>query len=200
MANARKYLDQLFISKVRIKAIHYFFSHPDEAIHLRGAVRELDEEINAVRRELTRMEEIKMVTVENKGNRRYFKLNPEFVFFSELLGIVHKSFGLGGEILANAKKLGEIEFAFLTQRFTHKRQFGSNQIDLVVIGDVDLKLLDSIVSHEENRSKSQIHYSVLSVADLELRRKRKDAFVGQLLMQKRLMLIGDEVQFIGKGI
>ena len=44
-------------------------------IHLRGAVREFNEEINAVRRELNRLEEAKILLTEKRGNRKYFVLN-----------------------------------------------------------------------------------------------------------------------------
>lgn len=200
MVNPKKYLDHLFISKVRVKALRHFFAHPAEAIHLRGAVREFNEEINAVRRELTRMAEIKLLLVETKGNKKYFRLNPEFVCYEELAGMMHKSFGLGGEILTSLKKLGAIDFAFLTQQYTRAKAFGNHQVDLVVIGDVDLKILDTIVSGVERQTKRPIHYSVLTRADFELRRKRKDAFVQELMLQKRLMLVGDEVEFIGRGL
>ncbi|MCA9378997.1 hypothetical protein KC640_01080 [Candidatus Dojkabacteria bacterium] len=199
MVNPRKYLDQLFISKVRIKAIRDFFMNPDKPIHLRGAVRELDEEINAVRRELERMEQIKFVTSERKGNRKYFTLNPDFVFFAELQGIVFKSFGIGAEIITNQNKLGHIDFAVLTQRYVHGREFGAHDVDLVVIGDVDLKLLDQIVGHFEDKQGRDIHYTVLSRPDFEVRRRHRDNFVMELLLQQRLMLIGDGVELVGRG-
>ncbi len=196
MSNPRKYLDQLFISKVRIKAIKHFFMNPSEPIHLRGAVRELNEEINAVRRELARMESIHLLSAEQRGNRKYFALNTDFVFFDELLGLVFKTFGLGGEIISNAKKLGEIKYAILTQSFTQSKPFGSHKVDLVIVGQVDLKALDEIVAKEEKRLEREIHYSVLSASDFETRRHRRDTFVLDLMLQNRTMLIGNSVDFV----
>lgn len=200
MSNARKYLDQLFISKVRIKAIKYFFTNPDKPIHLRGAVRELNEEINAVRRELSRMEDIKLVSGEKKGNRKYFSLNPDFVFYDELLGMVFKSFGLGAEILSSERKLGEIKYAVLTQKYTRKKPFGTHLIDLVVVGDVDMRLMEQLVSAEEQRNKTQVHYTVLSESDFAMRCKRKDSFVLELMLQSKTMLIGDSVSFVSQMV
>ncbi len=195
--NPRKYLDQLFISKVRIKAMKYFFQNPDRSIHLRGAVREFNEEINAVRRELTRMEEIKLVIAEKRGNRKNFRLNKEFVFFPELLGIVHKTFGLGGEIVTMQKKLGEIDFALLTQKFVYGQAYGTHKVDLVVVGEVDLKQLAGLIEAEEHKLQREIHYTVLSRSDFELRRRRRDSFVVELMVQETLMLIGGKRDFVG---
>lgn len=196
-ANPKKYLDQLFISKVRIKALKHFFMHQDEAIHLRAAVREFDEEINAVRRELERMEAVDLLITERKGNRKYFRLNKDFTFFEELLGMVYKTFGLGGEIISKAEKLGNIKFAMLTQGFTHGKHVGSHAMDLVVVGeDMDVKELDALVNKEEKRIGKDIHYTVLTSLDLQTRKRRRDAFIQELMQQDKVMLIGRAVDFM----
>jgi DNA-binding transcriptional ArsR family regulator len=165
--NPKKNLEQLFISKVRIKALKYFLSKPNEAIHLRAAVRELDEEINAVRRELSRLEGIKFLLSERKGNRKYFKMNLDFVFLDELQAIIFKTFGLGGEIIKNSNKLGEVSFAAITRSFLN----GENPegLDLIVVGDnLDMQLLDTLVTAEEKGLSRHINYTVLSSRDFEL--------------------------------
>lgn len=192
----KKYLDQLFISKVRIKAIKYFVTHPDESIHLRGAVRELNEEINAVRRELTRLESIKMLTSERKANRKYFTMNTDFAYFEELRAMVFKSFGLGAEIVKDAKKLGEVRFAVLTSQFIE----GENPegLDLILVGDgIDMQLIDSIVTKEEKQIGRHINYTVLSERDFEQHKRRRDAFISQVLSSDRVMLLGRNRDFVG---
>ena len=82
----------MFISKVRISILRLFFTHRDVPYHVRGVVREIREEINAVRRELLRMAAIKLLRSENKGNRVYYTLNMDHTFFDELLNMVYKSF------------------------------------------------------------------------------------------------------------
>jgi len=49
-------LNDIITSKVRIKILELFFSNLKELYHVRGIVREISEEINAVRRELTKLE------------------------------------------------------------------------------------------------------------------------------------------------
>jgi DNA-binding transcriptional ArsR family regulator len=192
--NPKKNLEQLFISKVRIKALKYFLSKPNEAIHLRAAVRELDEEINAVRRELSRLEGIKFLLSERKGNRKYFKMNLDFVFLDELQAIIFKTFGLGGEIIKNSNKLGEVSFAAITRSFLN----GENPegLDLIVVGDnLDMQLLDTLVTAEEKGLSRHINYTVLSSRDFELHKRRRDNFIIQILSQDRIMLIGRSQDF-----
>jgi hypothetical protein len=186
-----KTLEHLFISKVRIKALQYFLMNPEKSIHLRGAVREFKEEINAVRRELTRLEATKLIKVEAKGYRKYFELNGEHPLVSELICIFHKSYGLGGEILNNSKKLGDIEFAFLTPSYTKGIFMGIQIIDMVVVGSVDLRLLDEIVTKTQYETNKEIHYMVLKPSEFLLRKRRKDQLITDLLMQDIVLLIGN---------
>lgn len=196
MANARKSADYLFISKVRIKALKYFFFHIEVPIHLRGAVRELNEEINAVRRELNRLEEVKLLITEKRGNRKYFLLNKKHPFFAELLGMVHKTFGLGSDILKSQSKLGQLEYAVLTSSFTRGIPLTPSDVDLVIVGDIELNLLEEIITNAERRIGKEINYTVLSENDFEIRKKRRDSFVTRLIMSDSVLLVGDRAEFV----
>ncbi len=57
-------LEDLITSKVRVKIIELFCSNPREMYHVRGIVREAQEEINAVRRELLRLDAAGMIKKE----------------------------------------------------------------------------------------------------------------------------------------
>lgn len=196
MANSRKSLEYLFISKVRIKALRYFFFHPDVPVHLRAAVRELNEEINAVRRELQRLEECRILKAEKRGNRKYFSLNMNHPFFPELLAIMHKSYGLGGEILKNMNSLGEIDFAVLTSAFTRGVRLGMHNVDLVIVGQIDLSFLSELVSKVEKQMNKEVNYTVLKRSEFELRKKRRDPFVLELLLGSHILLAGTQEELV----
>jgi hypothetical protein len=192
MNDLKKGVEYLFVSRVRIKVIRLFFLHPDIPYHIRGVVREISEEINAVRRELLRLEQIKLLKSERKGNRLYFTLQDTFPFYNELLRIVYKTYGLGGEILRCQKELGDVNFALLTSSFTKGIRQGTGDIDLVVIGRVNVSALTAAVQRAERQTGREINYTVLKDSEFILRKKRRDAFVTQILMGSKVMLIGDE--------
>ncbi len=196
MPNMRKSIDSIMISKVRVKALKYFFFHPEVPIHLRGAVRELNEEINAVRRELNRLEEIKLLITEKRGNRKYYKLNKEHPFYGDMLSMMHKVFGLGGDIVSSSKKLGEVKFALLTSSFTQGVPLEPHDVDLVIVGEVDLAFLSEIISNAEKRIGKEVNYTVLPLQEFEVRKKRRDAFVLQLLSINHVLLLGNPTEFV----
>ncbi len=192
MRDLKKAVKYLFISKVRIKILSLFFLHPDVPYHIRGVVREIGEEINAVRRELLRLEEIKLLKSEKKGNRLYFTLLDSFPFYNELLTIVYKTYGLGGEIVRCKKELGDVKFALLTKAYTKGIRSSMNDIDLILVGKVNVPALTAAVQRAERQTGREINYTVLKESEFILRKKRRDSFVQEMLQGSKVMLIGNE--------
>lgn len=199
MKSTTKSIEMLFVSKVRIKALKFFLMNPNDSIHLRGAVREFKEEINAVRRELLRMVEMDLLQITSQGNRKYFKLNAEHPFINDLFGMFHKSYGLGAQIIKEAKNLGTIDYAMLTPSYTKQIFLGTDQvIDLAIVGIVDLEKLNEIIKKYENDRGKEIHYTVLKPSEFETRRRRKDDFLINLMNMDLVMLVGRYENFIRK--
>lgn len=196
MSLTQKSLESIFISKVRLKVLRYFLFNPETEIHLRGAVREFQEEINAVRRELTRLEAAKIIRVESKGNRKYFQLNGEHPFIGELISIFHKSYGLGASLIEHTKKMGDVEYAFLTPAFTKNVYYGNQVVDLVIVGNIDLRVLEDLIQKNQQELSKEIHYMVLKSSEFQLRKRRKDQFINDLMVQDLVMLIGNIEEFI----
>lgn len=76
----RPHLDKingLFTSKARTTLLQTFFSNPDVELHVRGLVRRTGLEINAVRRELAKFEEMGLVRSHQEQNRRVYSLEKE---------------------------------------------------------------------------------------------------------------------------
>lgn len=197
MVSLQKSLNYLFVSKVRIKCLKYFFSNPDVPIHLRGAARELREEINAVRRELMRLNEIKLLKSDTRGNKKYFALNPDFPFYDELAAMVLKSDGLGEAMIKNQNKLGSVYFAALTTQYVNGMSQNQKDIDMVIVGDVDIHMLASLIQREETSMEREINYTVLKLSEFNLRKKRRDPFIINILLDTKVLLIGNRDEFVG---
>ncbi len=186
-----KLLEYLFVSKVRIKVLKYFMLNPDARIHMRGLVREIEEEINAVRRELVRLEEIGIVKSEDEVSKKFFQSNKENPFYHELQSILHKSFGLGARIIKEAPEIGQVKFALLTDDYLKQKHSGSQKIDLILIGNVDLPKLSQIVEEMEKKLEYEIYYTVMTDREFFLKKKRRDPFITNIILQRHVLLIGN---------
>lgn len=185
-------LNDLFISKVRVKMLQLFMLNPMTMFHVREIVRQVDEEINAVRRELQRMEKGGMVRSEWRANRRYYEFKKEYLFYPELLAMMNKITGLGGEIIQNRAKLGKVKFAFISGGFARGKTPGPKDVELLTVGTIVLPELSALVKSEEVKRGREINYTVMAEDEYKYRVTRRDPFILDVLERPRIMLIGEE--------
>ncbi|OGM14965.1 hypothetical protein A3A76_05575 [Candidatus Woesebacteria bacterium RIFCSPLOWO2_01_FULL_39_23] len=185
-------------SKVRLKIIELFLSNPKEMYHVRGITRELKREINAVRRELEKLEHAGVLKKEIRGNRVYYYVRLDYPFFGDLLSIVAKSVGLGKEIIVNKTKIGKVSFVMFSGRFARRKdRKREDSVDILVVGEVVLPELAALIRREESKRGKEINYTVMSRDELDFRKKRRDPFLLGILAGSRVMIIGDEEDLVG---
>ena len=191
-------LSDIITSKVRIKILELFFSNLKELYHVRGIVRETSEEINAIRRELTKLEKDGLLRKEPRGNRIYYFVRPEHPFYGDLISMVSKTTGLGKSIIENRNKIGKVSFIMFSSKFARmKERKREDDVDILVVGEVVLPELASIIRVEESKRGKEINYTVMSREEFDFRKKRRDPFLGGILAGGRVMIIGDEEDLVG---
>ena len=184
------------VSKVRVKLLQTFLAQPDEMFYVRQLVRATDEEINAVRRELLRMEKGGLVKKEARGNRLYYWFNKKHLLYGDLLSLVAKTIGLGAQIIQKKAKIGQIKFAMLSGRYPRRLPTQKDGVDLLIVGQVAMPVLTKIVTGQEKEAGREINYSVMTRKEFDFRKKRRDPFLLGILQGSRVMLIGDEEEMV----
>jgi len=189
-------LSDILVSVVRVKILKLFLQRgAPEFFHIREITRKVDTEINAVRRELSRLTKVGLLKREPRGNRVYFRLRSDSSLFSDLLPMVAKETGLGEKLLSRVPDLGNIKLIFISKPFYSGRLSKSTEVDLFVLGKVDLTVLDKIVKEEEARIGQEINYTVLTEEEFEFLKKRKDNLIVNILLEPRLVIYGSEEKY-----
>jgi len=190
-------LEDILISRVRVKMLQLFLSHPGTIFHVRDIVRRIGEEINAVRRELDHMEEAGMVSKEPRANRLFYTFRKEYPLYYELLELVGKTSGLGFDILKHKAKLGKLKFVMMSGRYLRGRERKSpTDVDMLIVGSVVLAELGQLVKAEEVRRERELNYTVMSEEEFAFRKRRRDPFVLSILSSSRVMIVGDEEELV----
>lgn len=189
-------LSALFVSRVRVKVFQLFLSHPGQLYYIREVVRALDEEINAVRRELDRLQRFGLLRSEWRGNRKYYEFRPDYLFYRELLGLVVKTTGLGGALIKERSRIGKIKYIFMSLPFVLGKPLEKDQVALIIIGTIVLPELSLLVREEEKRLNREIHYTVMTEDEFRFRQEHRDPFLANILAQPRVMLLGDELEML----
>lgn len=185
-------LDDLITSKTRVKLLTFFLENKTDMFHVREIVRRVEEEINAVRRELIHLEKKGVLNREPRANRVYYYLDRGYPFYGDLVNLSSKVSGLGRDIIKNRVKLGKIKYAMLSGRFARGTRKTEEEVDLLVVGAVVLPELAQIVRLEEAKRGKEINYTVMTEEEFDFRKKRRDPFITSILYQSRVMLLGDE--------
>ncbi len=195
-------VEQLFGSKTRVKLLHLFFSNPNRSFYVREITRKIDEQINSVRRELSNLLSIGIISSDNNNNKLYYEVNQKYEHYSALSSM----FGRGtvnlpvanspdkdeDDDVAKLKKIGNIEAAILTGQFTRDESSG---IDFLIIGDVNQSKMNSFVSQLEAKEGKEIRFVVMSIDDFEYRGQIKDRFLSKIIDSKKQILIDKNKRF-----
>src|SRR6266567_4072114 len=80
-------IEQLFGSKTRVKLLQLFYSNPNRSFYVREITRKIDEQINSVRRELSNLLSIGIITSDAANNRLYYEVDQEYQYYKPLAAI-----------------------------------------------------------------------------------------------------------------
>jgi len=68
--------------------------------------------------------------------------------------------------------------------------------DILVIGRVVLPELTALIKKEEDKRGVEINYTVMTEDDFSFRKKNRDPFLLQILSGSRIMVLGDQQNFV----
>ena len=185
-------LQALFSSKARVKLLTHFFSHPEEQFYARHLARQMEAHYNAVWQELDNLERIGLLLSERDANVKYYRLNPDFPIYDELKRIIMKTSGLGQSLREALDDLGMVEWAFIYGSVAAGEEDDLSDVDLMLVGEVELLALSAVISRLEDQLGREINYVALTRAELVQRLADRDPFINNVLAGSKMMLIGDE--------
>ena len=188
-------LNKILVSEVRVNILKLLLLNPNRAFHIRAIVRQVGAEINAVRRELDNLFEINLVNRRQSSNKIFYQIETSHPFFSDLLSLVAKEEGVGAAIVKNEKRIGVIDYAVLSLAFLRGRKSTALDVDLFIVGEVDLEVIKNVVKEEEGKMNKEINYSVMNMEEFMSRKRTNDPFIYRVMTQSRTMLIGDDEKF-----
>jgi len=142
-------LEHIIPSKTRRKILELFFHNPNEPYYLRKIVRDINEEVNAVKRELDILDEAKVLQKERRLNKIFYHLNKNFIFYDEFVRIFTKTTFLASEILKNISKIGKVKFAVISTKFIKYLPIKNDEIYLLLVGIIVVPEIESIIKQAE---------------------------------------------------
>lgn len=190
------FLQDIITSEVRVKILKELFSETQKHLYVRELTRRVGTEINAVRRELKRLTQAGIIKKEKRGNRLYYLVRKDYPLYYELVAMIAKEVGIGRALIDKANALGKLRLALLSTEFAEGRESEKNELDLLIVGNVNLQLLESLVKEAQAELKRDINYTVLGEEEFEYLKGRRDAFLLAFLIAPTIVLVGDTSKYL----
>ena len=183
-------LKKLFISKVRIRILEQYMSDLSNTFHVRGLVRILDEEINAVRRELLNLEAAGILKSQKDGNKLVYKINKKCPILWELRSMFFKESAVGKKILEVVNSVEGTILVVLTESFLKKKYTNPTDVDFLFIGEMKVRDLSIAMNEAEKELGRDVRFSAIRKEDFDFARKKKEPFLMNILENDKIILIG----------
>jgi len=191
-------IDALFGSKTRVKLLHLFLNNPGQSFYVREITRKIDEQINSVRRELSNMLEVGVITNDSSDNKLYYQVDQRYTYYLPLKAIFGDA-SIGAKnnlsapedvssegyvsIMRNIVGLRLVIFAGVLVR-------GSvTDVDIVFVGNMATPKVKSLIKSIEKGEGREINYSVLSYDEFYYRLSIHDRFITEILNNKHSVVI-----------
>lgn len=187
-------LESLYISKSKIRQdlLTLFFTNPSQKYYLRELQRQLGYSAGSIRRELLKFQKDDLFNTQMVGNLLYYSLNTKHPLFQELKMIVSKTVGVEGRLRSTLSSIHGIKVAFIYGSYAGRKEKGSSDIDLMIIGNPDTSLLNEKIAELEKRLKREINPTIYSMEEYRAKKKAKSGFIVELLKNPKIMVIGEE--------
>lgn len=187
-------IEQLFGSKTRVKLLQLFMRNPNRAFYVREITRKIDEQINSVRRELSNLLKIGIISSEESDNKLYYEVNQKYDHYPALRSIFTNKKALADSeaklpetgVSGKLQALGSVELAVLSGRFTRDPRAG---VDMLIVGDVNRTKLNKLVKELEDEEGHEIDYALLTPEDYDYRMGVKDRFLSNVISAKKTVVI-----------
>ena len=190
-------IDALFGSKTRVKLLHLFLNHPGQSFYVREITRLIDEQINSVRRELSNMIEVGVVTSDSADNKLYYQVNQRYEFYTPLRAIFGNEpmdaakpaltdEAVSEQYLSAIAGISALRLAILSGVLV---KGSTSSVDVLLVGTLPSAKVKAAMAIIEKLEGREINYSVMSYEDFYYRLSVRDKFITEILNSKHTVAL-----------
>lgn len=189
-------IDALFGSKTRVKLLHLFLNNPGKAFYVREITRLIDEQINSVRRELSNLLEVGVITSDSADNKLYYEINQRYQFYVPFRAIfADERMESAGSSSARGdwqRIIGKLPGLRVAIGAGVLVKGSGSTIDLLLVGDIPAAKVHSLVKDMEKAEGRELNYSVITYDEFYYRLSVRDKFITQVINGKHIVLVDSD--------
>lgn len=185
--------DALF-TRTQQRVLGLLFGQAGRAFSVNELIQATGAGSGAIQREIARLSGSGLLSMEQVGNQKRYRANPDSPIHDELVAIVGKTFGLAMPLAEALTPFADrIELAFVYGSVAKRSDTATSDIDLMIVSD-KLTYADVVSALHPliERLGREVNPTLYSRAELRKRIGSGNAFVERVLAQPKLWLIGGE--------
>ena len=148
-------LDSLITSKTRIRLLVKFFINVANTGYLRGLAIEMNENTNAIRKELNNLCKAGYIVRDASESKVMYRANTAHPLFASLQQLIRKHIGIDNIIAQILERMGEVTRIFVLGDYA--QGIDSNNIEIVIEGP---NLNESYIQKLVPKIENEIHRKV----------------------------------------
>jgi len=188
-------IEKLFGSRIRAKILGWLFTHTDASYFVRQLSSILREDPTNLSRELASLEKMGILISSREGNLKRFRVNRDCSFFEEMKGFVLKTVGIAGQMRFALGGIHGLNFAFIYGSIAKGDENALSDVDLIIVGEVNLDELDKVLNVLEKKLGRTINYLLYHKKEFREKKRKKDGFIMDVLKGEKIWLFGSEDEF-----
>ncbi len=174
------------------RVLGLLFGQPDRSFYATELINLAGVGSGAVQRELARLSQSGLVTVEPVGNQKHYQANADSPIYEELCSLVRKTVGMAEPLRAALAPLAaHIKVAFVYGSIAKQQDTARSDIDLLLVSD-SLTYGDTILALQDLSAQlgREVNPNIFTPQDFAKRLREGGAFVSRVMAQPKIWLIG----------
>lgn len=191
---ARANLSDALFTATQQRVLACLFGQPGRNYSVRELIQATAAGSGGVQREVARLAGSGLLVMEQVGNQKRYRANPDCPIHDELTAIVRKTFGLADPLRATLAPLADaIEIGFIYGSVAKGQDTSSSDIDLMLVSDTlsygeVMAALHPLIE----RLGRVVNPTLYTHPELRTRIEAGNSCVSRVLAQPRIWLIGGE--------
>jgi len=190
-------ISKIFWSKCRTKLLEKFFleyeSGNNEGFHMRALSRDLEEQINSVKRELDNLSELWILKHRTELKKKIFFVNKKFYLVDEFIQIFLKSYNPTEKIKLFFKNKADLELIIINDAIKTKlTSKWKNILDIFLIWEINKENLSEFLT--ETFYWRKIKYAIITTEDFYNRLEFWDKLIKNILVEKWNIYLKDSLK------
>ncbi len=192
-------IDALFGSKTRVKLLHLFLNNPGKSFYVREITRIIDEQINSVRRELSNLLSVGVITSSTADNKLYYEVNQHYENYAPFRDIFYdgedkiKNTNSSAADTVDQPWTQEVSRTMPGARVVIAAGIlveGSiSDLDLLIVGAPPTKAVKKAIDVVEASVNRPINYTLMPYDEFYYRLSVRDRFISGIMTSKHQVIV-----------